>query len=199
MAVTSAPWNRQREIDRSGSTSHLATKPAFDTDASRWTAVEQRDPAADGIFYYAVRTTGVYCRPSCAARRPRRATSSSIPTWADAERAGFRACRRCHPKRAAESEPHAAARHRCLPANRGGRKAAQPCRAGRGGRAEPLAFSTRLQTGYRRHAKSLRRPASGPANARSGLGGTRSATRAIFAAGFGSTGRFYEKSSQLLG
>ncbi|MEW6613763.1 MAG: Ada metal-binding domain-containing protein, partial [Pseudomonadota bacterium] len=44
----------------------------FATDEARWAAVLRRDPGADGLFYYAVRSTGVYCRPSCPARRPRR-------------------------------------------------------------------------------------------------------------------------------
>ena len=49
-----------------------ASRPPFATDDARWEAVERRDRAADGAFFYSVRTTGVYCRPSCAARLPRR-------------------------------------------------------------------------------------------------------------------------------
>ena len=68
-------------------------------DESRWTAVLDRDSAADGRFVYAVASTGIYCRPSCPSRRPRRAQVSFYPTPADAEAAGFRACRRCAPGR----------------------------------------------------------------------------------------------------
>lgn len=52
----------------------------------------------DGAFVYAVVTTGIYCRPSCASRRPARANARFFDTPADAEHAGFRACRRCHPE-----------------------------------------------------------------------------------------------------
>jgi len=61
----------------------------------RWAAVIARDPAADGRFYYSVSTTGVYCRPSCAARLARPEHVRFHDTAADAERAGFRACKRC--------------------------------------------------------------------------------------------------------
>src|SRR4051794_17979550 len=63
----------------------------------RWTAVTHRDKSADGSFYYAVATTGVYCRPSCAARPARRENVSFHPTCEAAEAAGFRACKRCRP------------------------------------------------------------------------------------------------------
>lgn len=63
----------------------------------RWDAVVRRDPNADGAFVYSVRTTGVYCRPSCAARRPRREHVTFHGTCADAEAAGFRPCKRCTP------------------------------------------------------------------------------------------------------
>src|SRR3954454_1247516 len=69
----------------------------FAGDAERWAAVVRRDRAADGAFYYAVRTTGVYCRPSCAARLARRENVEFHDSPADAERAGFRACKRCRP------------------------------------------------------------------------------------------------------
>ena len=66
-------------------------------DDARWNAVQRRDRAADGTFVYSVRTTGVYCRPSCAARLPRRENVAFHETCADAERAGFRPCKRCRP------------------------------------------------------------------------------------------------------
>jgi uncharacterized protein len=68
----------------------------FSTDDARWEAMQRRDASADGAFYCAVRTTGVYCRPSCAAR-PLRENVNFYPTAADAERAGFRPCKRCRP------------------------------------------------------------------------------------------------------
>ena len=63
----------------------------------RWQALVARDASADGRFFYSVRTTGVYCRPSCAARLPRRENVAFHASAAAAERAGFRACKRCHP------------------------------------------------------------------------------------------------------
>jgi AraC family transcriptional regulator of adaptative response/methylated-DNA-[protein]-cysteine methyltransferase len=70
--------------------------PFDDTDA-RWAAVRARDASADGTFYYSVKTTGVYCRPSCAARPARRENVAFHANLAAAERAGFRACKRCKP------------------------------------------------------------------------------------------------------
>ena len=67
----------------------------------RWDAIMSRDRAADGQFFYAVTTTGVFCRPSCPSRRPRREHVRFFRTIAAASRAGFRPCRRCHPTSAA--------------------------------------------------------------------------------------------------
>jgi len=66
----------------------------------RWATLISRDTAADGRFFYSVKTTGVYCRPSCAARLPRPENVRFHATAADAEQAGFRACKRCRPDRA---------------------------------------------------------------------------------------------------
>ena len=71
--------------------------PVFVNDEARWAAVLRRDRAADGAFVFAVRTTGIYCRPSCASRHPRRENASFHTDPAAAERADFRPCRRCKP------------------------------------------------------------------------------------------------------
>jgi AraC family transcriptional regulator, regulatory protein of adaptative response / methylated-DNA-[protein]-cysteine methyltransferase len=76
---------------------------------ARWEAVLRRDKAADGAFFYSVRTTGVYCRPSCAARLPRRENVEFHETCKDAERAGFRPCKRCRPDGLAPAERQAVA------------------------------------------------------------------------------------------
>lgn len=68
------------------------------TAESRWQAVLNRDETAIGQFILAVRTTGIYCRPGCPARTPKRENVLFFDTIAEAERAGFRACKRCHPK-----------------------------------------------------------------------------------------------------
>lgn len=67
-----------------------------ETDAA-WRAVAERDVAADGRVFYGVTSTGVYCRPSCPSRRPRRENVKFFSAAVEAERAGFRACRRCRP------------------------------------------------------------------------------------------------------
>jgi len=89
----------------SSSTTARATTTERD---SRWQAVLARDPRADGQFLYSVRTTGVYCRPSCAARRARPENVLFHATAADAERAGFRPCLRCRPNQPSVSQRHAA-------------------------------------------------------------------------------------------
>jgi len=71
----------------------------------RWAAVVARDPEAD--FYYSVKTTGVYCRPSCAARLARPENVRFYLTREDAEQAGFRPCKRCKPDQALPAEQHA--------------------------------------------------------------------------------------------
>ncbi len=74
----------------------------------RWAQILGRDPQADGVFYYSVRTTGVYCRPSCPSRRARPENIQFHATCAEAEGAGFRPCKRCRPDLPMLSERHAA-------------------------------------------------------------------------------------------
>lgn len=66
----------------------------------QWQLVLARDAGADGKFVYAVRSTGIFCRPTCPSRRPKRASVEFFATPAEAERAGYRACKRCRPKEA---------------------------------------------------------------------------------------------------
>ena len=73
----------------------------------QWAAVLARDARADGAFVYAVSSTGIYCRPTCPSRRPRRDRVRFFPTPAEAEHAGFRACKRCRPGVTAERSPRA--------------------------------------------------------------------------------------------
>ena len=73
------------------------TETQFKTDPQRWKAVVDNNTSADSVFYYAVKTTGVYCRPSCTSRLPNRANIEYFVTCADAETAGYRACKRCNP------------------------------------------------------------------------------------------------------
>src|SRR5712671_7474966 len=89
--------NKAMEIEK------LATATANDP---RWLSVVERNKTADGTFYYSVRTTGVYCRPSCAARLARPENVQFHPTCEDAEKAGFRPCKRCKPDQASPVEQH---------------------------------------------------------------------------------------------
>ena len=80
-------------------------RPAVD-EATAWNSVLARDPAADENLFYGVTTTGIYCRPSCPSRRPKRENISFFSSTEAAERAGFRACQRCRPNR--PKSPHVA-------------------------------------------------------------------------------------------
>ncbi|MGE0154510.1 MAG: bifunctional DNA-binding transcriptional regulator/O6-methylguanine-DNA methyltransferase Ada [Reyranellaceae bacterium] len=71
--------------------------PVFADDTARWQAVRRRDRGADGAFVFAVRTTGVYCRPSCASRSAKRANVEFFAAAPEAEKAGYRPCKRCRP------------------------------------------------------------------------------------------------------
>src|SRR5437879_4153270 len=85
-----------------------AGQASFVSDRDRWEALVRRDSNADGQFYYSVSSTGVYCRPSCSARLARRENVRFHVSWQDAERAGFRPCKRCQPNGLTLTEERAA-------------------------------------------------------------------------------------------
>lgn len=86
----------------------------FDTDDERWRAVCERDISADGTFLYAVKTTGIFCRPGCASRLPRRENVRYFADCKDALQAGFRPCKRCTPDAASPQQETAdLVRHAC--------------------------------------------------------------------------------------
>jgi AraC family transcriptional regulator of adaptative response/methylated-DNA-[protein]-cysteine methyltransferase len=76
----------------------------FSSDDVRWSAVSENNSNADGSFYYAVITTGIYCRPSCKSKLPKRTNVQYFTTCDDAELAGYRACKRCRPKAVSKTE-----------------------------------------------------------------------------------------------
>src|SRR5882757_1521141 len=89
--------------------SSKTTVPSF-FPGRQWQQVLERDASADGQFFYAVKSTKIYCKPSCASRRPARKQVSFFPTTVAAEAAGFRACLRCEPGRVApKADPQAKA------------------------------------------------------------------------------------------
>jgi len=85
---------RSREMKKNQEEGNLYS---HEVDEQRWQAVCDRNQVWDGIFVFAVRTTGVYCRPSCTSRRANRENVSFYETPSQAELAGFRACQRCKP------------------------------------------------------------------------------------------------------
>src|SRR6202023_1044067 len=80
------------------SESRMPANNSYRPAEAQWQAVQARDRGADGAFVYAVRSTGIYCRPSCPSRRPRREQVVFFPLPQAAEQQGFRPCRRCRPR-----------------------------------------------------------------------------------------------------
>ena len=167
-------------------------------DDERWAAVARRDRAADGTFYYSVRTTGVYCRPSCAARLPRRENVRFHASCEDAERAGFRPCKRCRPNEASLEERRSAA-------------VAAACRAIEAAEEMPSLAALAESAGMSRfHFPRVFKALTGVTpkayadahrarRVRDELGRGATVTEAIYGAGFNSNGRFYAASSDHLG
>ena len=172
--------------------------PPFATDEARWQAVERRDRAADGEFYYSVLTTGVYCRPSCASRLARRENVAFHATCAAAEAAGFRPCKRCRPNETAAADRHAAA-------------VARACRLIEEAEEAPSLDALARTAGLSRfHFHRLFKAITGVTpkayaaahcaeRVRAELAQCATVTEAIYGAGFNSSGRFYAASPDLLG
>src|ERR1700730_4155108 len=87
------------------STFRAATEKQYRPAAARWHAVQSRDRGADGVFVYAVRSTGIYCRPSCASRKPQANQVVFFPLPEAAEQQGFRECKRCKPRTVNSRDP----------------------------------------------------------------------------------------------
>jgi len=171
---------------------------AFRSDDERWTAVLDRDSTANGLFFYSVRTTGVYCRPSCAARLPRRENVRFHASCVAAEMAGFRACKRCRPNEAALAERQAAA-------------VTKACRLIETAEEIPALDTLATAVGMSRfHFHRVFKSITGLtpkayANAhrsdriREQLARKTTVTDAIYDAGYNSSGRFYATSAKVLG
>ncbi|WP_180937560.1 bifunctional DNA-binding transcriptional regulator/O6-methylguanine-DNA methyltransferase Ada [Herbaspirillum seropedicae] len=173
-------------------------EPIDSTDLARWRAVQQRDQAADGQFWYSVKTTGVYCRPSCGARTPLRKNVAFHASCAAAEAAGFRPCQRCRPD---------------LPplAQRQAEAVAQACRLIEAAETAPDTAALAETVGLSRyHFHRIFKAHTGVtpkayADAHRGqrlraqLGQGSSVTEALYEAGFNSSGRFYAHSDAQLG
>lgn len=164
----------------------------------RWAQVRARDATADGRFFYSVETTGVYCRPSCAARPARPENVRFHETSADAERAGFRACKRCRPAHGEGGD-------------RGPARIAAMCRLIDESESVPTLAVLAAHVGLSAfHAHRLFKAGTGltPRGYAKARRRTRvvseivtapTVTQAIYDAGYGSSGRFYEEANALLG
>ena len=164
----------------------------------RWAAVLARSAEADGSFLYSVRTTGVYCRPSCASRRAKPENVRFHTTREEAERAGFRPCKRCKPDQPSLAEQHAAA-------------VTEACRLIESSpampRLEALAATAGMSTfHFHRVFKAVTgltpkayAAAHRGERVRRELGRSRSVTAAIYQSGYSSNGRFYGESAGMLG
>ena len=167
-------------------------------DDPRWMSIAKRDVSADGTFYYSVKTTGVYCRPSCAARLARPENVRYHLTCADAEKAGFRPCKRCKPNQPSVIEQNA-------------QKIAKACRLIEQSEKTPSLGELAEHAGlsvyhFHKTFKAITgltpkeyAEANRSKRVRASLERSDTVTEAIYDAGFSSSGRFYESSNAVLG
>jgi len=164
----------------------------------RWNAVAARDAARDGEFVFAVSSTGIYCRPSCASRRPRRENVQFFPTPDQAEKAGYRACLRCRPRSISGNAQSDGVKAICRFIEQ---HLDEPLTLGRLGKEfhqSPFHLQRRFKAVLgitpREYADSCRMRLL-KRNLQSGD----SVTRAMYDAGYGSSSRLYEKTASQLG
>jgi AraC family transcriptional regulator of adaptative response/methylated-DNA-[protein]-cysteine methyltransferase len=162
-------------------------------DEARWAAVLGRDARRDGEFFYSVKTTGVFCRPSCPSRRARRENVAFHATAEAARRAGFRPCKRCTPEADGRSEVVAAA---CARLEGDPAPDLETLAAELGLSPTHLARTFKAATGLTPKAWALQARAE---RVRGELAEGRPVTAAFHRAGYGSSGRFYAKATAALG
>ena len=167
--------------------------------SSYWDAVTGRDRAMDGVFFYAVRTTGVYCRPSCPSRRPRSENVVFFRTRAGAERAGFRPCMRCKPEQDFKTGANSEIVEkvcRYIDTHPGQPATLETLSAAIGLSPFHLHRTFKALTGItpRAYADSRRLE-----SLKAGLREGHSVTRSMYDAGYGSSSRLYERASAQLG
>jgi AraC family transcriptional regulator of adaptative response/methylated-DNA-[protein]-cysteine methyltransferase len=177
-----------------------STKPrqAEPEDGSRWSAVMARDSAHDGKFVFAVATTGVYCRPSCPARRPRRENVTFFSGPERAEKAGFRACLRCRPRSFSGNPQSDSAKEICRYIEQHLDEPITLDRLGKAFRQSPFHLQRRFKAALgitpREYADSCRLRLL-----KRNLQAGDNVTRAMYDAGYGSSSRLYEKTASQLG
>ena len=165
---------------------------------ARWARVMARDKGADGLFWYSVATTGVYCRPSCPSRPANPKNVGFFETAAAAEAAGFRPCRRCNPNGPSVEAQNAAIVAKACRSIDTADQAPALAELARAADLSPSYFHRLFKavTGVTPKAYADARRA---ARVRDELGRTHTVTEAIYGAGFNSNGRFYAASADMLG
>ena len=167
-------------------------------DEQWWQAVLARDASQDGRFVFCVSSTGVYCRPSCPARRPRRENVAFFQQPDQAEKAGYRACLRCRPKAASGSGPAEVAKRICRYIEQHLDEPITLERLGAAFRQSPFHLQRRFKAGLgitpREYADSCRMRLL-----KRNLQAGDNVTRAMYDAGYGSSSRLYEKTASQLG
>ena len=167
--------------------------------ANYWDAVAGRDGRMDGVFLYAVGTTGVFCKPSCPSRRPLPGNVVFFRTQEAATRAGFRACKRCRPDARSAANPNTDLVEkvcRYIDANPDGPATLEALSGAIGLSPFHLQRTFKALTGItpRAYADSRRLQAL-----KAGLRNGHSVTRSLYDAGYGSSSRLYEGASSKLG
>ena len=170
---------------------------AYATGDARWGAVAKRDAQADGQFFFAVATTGVYCYPSCSARRPRRENVAFYPTRDAAEADGYRPCQRCRsdlrPPGLRQAELVAGACRALQVADEPSLRELADA-AGMSPHHFQRIFKRSTGLSPKQYARAQR-----DARMRVQLAAGNRVTEAIYAAGYGSSSRFYERADEVLG
>jgi AraC family transcriptional regulator of adaptative response/methylated-DNA-[protein]-cysteine methyltransferase len=165
---------------------------------ARWNAVKARDPRHDGEFVFAVSSTGVYCRPSCPARRPRRENVTFFPRPEQAEKAGFRACLRCRPRSLSGNRQSDVAKEICRYIEQHLDEPVTLAGLGKEFKQSPFHLQRRFKAALgitpREYADSCRLRLL-----KRNLQAGDNVTRAMYDAGYGSSSRLYEKTASQLG
>ena len=180
------------------SASKSASTQSAAVDEGRWNAVMARDAARDGEFVFAVSSTGVYCRPSCPARRPRRGNVQFFSGPEQAERGGYRACLRCKPKSFSGNAESNGAKAICRFIEQHLDEPLTLERLGKEFRQSPFHLQRRFKAVLgitpREYADSCRMRML-----KRNLQAGDSVTRAMYDAGYGSSSRLYERTASQLG
>ncbi len=175
-----------------------AANSTLPTHRSAWNAVQSRDRSADGTFVYAVRTTGVYCRPSCPSRLPRPENVAFFASPGDAEREGFRSCLRCRPTETVEPSAESISRRVRMYIDTHIDERITLALLARETKVSPFhlqrVFTQVVGVSPREYAES-KRLAHFKREVRKGS----TVSRAVYDAGFGSASRLYAKSNGKLG